>query len=73
MQYAANFKYGWKLIEILLENGAEVNLKDKNGRTPIFDAAYLGFFKNVQILLRAGASTKFAYLQLVHLMFLKLV
>ena len=39
----------------LLSNGANPNVKDDRGRTPLHHAAYYGYVENVQALLDAGA------------------
>ncbi|CCX10138.1 Similar to Ankyrin repeat domain-containing protein 50; acc. no. Q9ULJ7 [Pyronema omphalodes CBS 100304] len=45
-----------KTVELLLERGAEVDSKDKNGRTPLsFAAKAYGSFETVKLLLERGA------------------
>lgn len=49
-------KYNEEILEILLENGLDVNSLDKNGYMPIHLAAQLDSIKNVQLLIRFGAT-----------------
>jgi len=44
------------LIETLIELGADVNVANKLGRTPLFSAAAAGLSKIIPVLLKAGAS-----------------
>lgn len=44
-----------KLVEKLLELGANVNAQDENGNTPLISAAWRGHVNVVKILLKAGA------------------
>ncbi|GMH36877.1 hypothetical protein BSKO_04750 [Bryopsis sp. KO-2023] len=44
-----------ELIQLLLDNGAEIDAMDELGETPIFEAAYLGNGKAIEILKKAGA------------------
>lgn len=43
------------LIETLIDCGANVNVSNKLGRTPLFSAAAAGLCKIVPVLLKAGA------------------
>lgn len=44
-----------RVVEILIERGANVNLASKAGATPLRTAAYAGYSDVVRLLLRAGA------------------
>jgi ankyrin repeat protein len=44
-----------KIVELLIRAGANVNLRDKLGFTPIASAAYAGYGEIVQLLIDAGA------------------
>jgi ankyrin repeat protein len=44
-----------KIVELLISAGANVNLRDKLGFTPIASAAYAGYGEIVQLLIDAGA------------------
>jgi ankyrin repeat protein len=44
-----------KIVELLIRAGANVNLRDKLGFTPIASAAYAGYGEIVQLLIEAGA------------------
>ncbi len=44
-----------KIVELLIGAGANVNLRDKLGFTPIASAAYAGYAEIVQLLIDAGA------------------
>jgi ankyrin repeat protein len=43
-----------RITELLVSSGADVNLQDKNGRTPIMIAALAGHKNLVQMLLKTG-------------------
>ena len=43
-------------IKILLENGANIDARNKLGRTPLHEAVYLGDLEYMQALLENGAS-----------------
>jgi ankyrin repeat protein len=47
-----------KIVELLIRAGANVNLRDKLGFTPIASAAYLGYGEIVNLLIAAGADTQ---------------
>ena len=47
-----------KIVELLIQAGANVNLRDKLGFTPIASAAYAGYGEIVQLLIDAGADTQ---------------
>jgi ankyrin repeat protein len=44
-----------QIVELLIQAGANVNLRDKLGFTPIASAAYAGYREIVQLLIDAGA------------------
>jgi ankyrin repeat protein len=44
-----------KIVELLIRAGANVNLRDKLGFTPIASAAYAGYGEIVELLIDAGA------------------
>jgi ankyrin repeat protein len=44
-----------QIVELLIRAGANVNLRDKLGFTPIASAAYAGYGEIVQLLIAAGA------------------
>ncbi len=44
-----------KIVRLLLDHGANVNLRDKQGRTALFFAAQLGWTWSVEMLLKKGA------------------
>ncbi len=44
-----------KIVELLIRAGANVNLRDKLGFTPIASAAYAGYGAIVELLIEAGA------------------
>ena len=49
---------GSHLAERLLEQGAEINAKDKNGNTPLHIASLMDRPANCQLLLQKGASDR---------------
>lgn len=52
-------KYGhWKTVEILVENGATVDIRNKARQTPLHYAAWNGRLLTVKTLLKAGASSQ---------------
>jgi ankyrin repeat protein len=57
LQYSVFFYHGWKFIEYLGQKGCNINKQDKNGKTAMLEAAYLGYVRNVQYLLKLGART----------------
>ncbi|KAF3920306.1 Ankyrin-2 [Arthrobotrys entomopaga] len=42
------------IVKLLLDAGAEVNIKDMNGRTPLFEAARRGHHDIIKLLISAG-------------------
>ena len=44
-----------KMVELFLENGADVNAKDNDGKTALMGAAVNGHTQTVQLLLEKGA------------------
>lgn len=47
-----------KCLELLLNNGAKVNIKNKEGKSALFKSINHGSFKAVKILLKYGANIK---------------
>ncbi len=47
-----------QVVALLIQAGANVNLRDKLGFTPIASAAYAGYGEIVQLLIDAGADTQ---------------
>jgi ankyrin repeat protein len=47
-----------QIVALLIQAGANVNLRDKLGFTPIASAAYAGYGEIVQLLIDAGADTQ---------------
>ena len=45
-------------MEKLIELGANINAKDREGDTPMHDAVRLGRFKLIKVLLAAGANLR---------------
>lgn len=43
------------IVELLIENGADVNVKSDEGKTPLHGAAFVGYEEGVRILLKYGA------------------
>ncbi|XP_008398616.1 myotrophin [Poecilia reticulata] len=54
LHYAADFGH-LKVVEYLLEKGADVNATDKHGLTPLICACFEGHCDCVKILLEKGA------------------
>ncbi|KAF4446968.1 Ankyrin repeat-containing protein [Fusarium austroafricanum] len=54
LQYASCEKYP-EIVKLLLDEGADVNAADLEGRTALMEAAYWGRLENVQHLLEHGA------------------
>jgi len=57
LQYSVFFYHGWKFIEFLAQKGCDIDKKDHNNKTALFEACYLGYVRNVQYLLKYGAKT----------------
>jgi len=58
IQYVSFFEHGHDFIDYIVGKGADVNSTAKDMKTAIFEASYLGHFKNVQVLLKHGANPK---------------
>ncbi|KAB5582967.1 DYW family of nucleic acid deaminases-domain-containing protein [Coniochaeta sp. 2T2.1] len=52
-----------KIVELLLERGADPNARDVNGRAPLSEAALWGRLENVKILIKHGANPLLACLR----------
>jgi ankyrin repeat protein len=44
-----------EVVKLLLENGAQINARDEEGRTPLIEAASYSRFATVKVLLERGA------------------
>jgi len=58
ISWLAAARDNYDLCELLLENGANVNARMRNGRTPLHYAAAKGFVRVTALLLRHGANTE---------------
>lgn len=56
--YVGTIQGNTKVAQLLIENDAKVNIKDKFGMTPLMVAAAKGFLDIVQELERKGAKFK---------------
>lgn len=54
LTFASNLGHT-EIVKYLLEKGANVNLSDANGRTPLWYASGVDNFENVKLLINAGA------------------
>ena len=55
LHYAADYGQ-YDVLEFLIQKGADVNLADKHGITPLLAAIWEGHTKCVELLLQKGAS-----------------
>mmetsp|Transcript_25350 Transcript_25350/g.51618 ORF Transcript_25350/g.51618 Transcript_25350/m.51618 type:complete len:118 (-) Transcript_25350:48-401(-) len=49
-------------LQLLIDAGAQLNLQDADGDTPLSNAAHQGNLRAVQVLLKAGADPRIANL-----------
>jgi ankyrin repeat protein len=49
-------RYCLDVVKLLLERGADPNVKDDDGKTPLHYAAWKGHHKVVELLLEHGAN-----------------
>ena len=45
-----------EIVKLLLDRGADVDMREDNGRNPLFESAAWGFWKSVKLLLDRGAN-----------------
>ena len=48
----------YSVLRLMLEHGADVNVQDRSGRTPLHDASYHGRVEGVRLLLEHGADVE---------------
>ena len=53
--FAASNKGSPHIIEMLLKSGAAVNIRDRDSRTPLYNAVHCGSWQSVRMLVKAGA------------------
>ena len=68
-QYYRKPKRHSSFVKVLLELGADVNMKDHCGRTALFNAAFHGCVESLRLLLRANADIKTCDMSTVNLPF----
>ena len=56
--HSASLKGYYHVVEESLLNGADVNLRDEDGETPLNLAAKMGFINIVKLLIRSGADQR---------------
>ncbi|OUM65345.1 hypothetical protein PIROE2DRAFT_27305, partial [Piromyces sp. E2] len=45
----------WKIVNLLIENGVDVNKENKDGNTPLIEACNQGYNNIVNLLIENGA------------------
>ena len=55
LMYATDVKYGVKMVSFLLDNGADPNVRNKGGDTPLITAVAANIIASVKLLIEKGA------------------